>query len=229
MRNNYFKSFIVFLLTLILVTGAVEISFADATTSTRSGCSWISKRYKATAKIKERRKLRNLSKDKDSSCSRAIAHCAANCRGTNIVVVADIGSGGDNSVISGSTSLCNSGIGLSELEANIIENMYADKVITPGETTGSSLFFDQKIDDENRLVNISNARGELFVLKNYPGFTELRFIIWKAKDDYENGIADDEITEDKTVTTEYIRIRNNQFEVSEGLKNAARFVVEETD
>lgn len=47
----------------------------------------------------------------------------------------------------------------------------------------------------------------------------MRVTLWKANDDHENGIEDTNMSEEKIFSEEYIRIKNNIVEISEGLKD----------
>lgn len=90
---------------------------------------------------------------------------------------------------------CSAGIGISELSSVFVKsNLTKDKKLS----SGISFDYFRDFDFQNRSYWLKGA-GKLWVHKQSTSNVEVRFTLWRAEDDEANGVADENMTEEKII------------------------------
>jgi hypothetical protein len=203
------------LLMIGVLTMSISESYGHAQNKIRSSCTTWKNKYKSKASVSDLGIP--LCIDTHGSCVKSTAYCSKSCG------IAQASASSSTNLLSTSIFnggfLCGAGITPSDLYQHYwnkkANNLFGNKTYL----MSNSLDYQLNFDKENRLVAISEASGELRILKGFAGIVELRFSTWRAEDDYVNEIEDEDMTTEKILSEEYIRIQNDEIHLSEGLKN----------
>ncbi len=205
-------------------------SQADAYNEFRNRCTVFTKRYKSFARTQGNDAIDIFPcKSQFSNCISTQVGCSSNDRDTGRDTIcagaAARASDTENFIDIFSVRGCTAGLGISDLSKEL-----GVKNITPKSTFPQicKIQYGQTLDIENSTYKIYNTNGFISIDKSYSGYVEVKFTLWRAFDDYINQIEDENMTPDKILFEEYIRIRNNRVEISAGLKGNKAIKITET-
>jgi hypothetical protein len=123
---------------------------------------------------------------------------------------------------------CTFGLGFTDLHTTI-HNSRIQNFTKRERNTATNFEYKVNFDEENNIVSISQGKGFLRIRKDYQGFTSIVFSFWKAEDNFVNKIADYDRIDDKTFHTEFIKIQNNEVQLSSGFEESEAIVISEDD
>lgn len=130
--------------------------------------------------------------------------------------------------------ICGAGEGLTDLSFQIsqernLNSKNTSNFIRTEVPVNSEWNYEINFDNNNRVFELKNLNGALLIPKSYAGYVELRITFWRAEDDYENQIEDENLTQEKIIHQEFIKIRDNKIVFSDGFLNKEGITEYETE